>query len=150
MLVLGEVDCRFHIYYQAKKRNESILFIILETIRNYGLALEWLQCQGVNPIVLGNPPAGTYDRFEHDTPGKPYASPETLSVIYREFNKQMKSFCKSVEIIYLDIYSKTADENGFLKKEFAADAVHLNLKALPIIKEMLTQQITHPEYFFEG
>jgi hypothetical protein len=39
--------------------------------------------------------------------------------------------------MYLDIYLLAADEKGFLEKEFAADAVHLNEKALPLIKEML-------------
>jgi hypothetical protein len=142
MLVLGEIDCRFHIYYQATKKHEPILCIILETVRNYGLALDWLLCQGVSPIVLGIPPTGTYDRFEFDMPGKPYALPETLAEIYREFNKQMQYYCRSTGIPYLDIYSKTVDDKGFLKKEYAADAVHLNEKALPLIKEMLKERFS--------
>lgn len=150
MLTLGECDCRFHIYYQAKKRNVPIRDIIYETVMRYLMALEWMRHNNVEAIVLGIPPAGTYDRFEYDTPGKPYASPKMLTKIYREFNRKMKKTCEVNAYIYLDIYSKTADENGFLKKEYAADAVHLNEKALPIIKELLTQQIINPEYYFEG
>jgi len=141
MLVFGETDCRFHIYYQAQKRNSVIYAIINETVQQYGLALWLLLSQGVKPIVLGIPPPGTYDRFEYDTPGKPYASPEMLSMIYKLFNNTLKGWCKSKDFIYLDIYSKTADEKGFLKKEYAADAVHLNLNAKPLILEMLKERI---------
>ena len=141
MLVLGEIDCRFHIYYQAKKRGVFITDVIDETVHCYGLALEWLLSNGVDPIVLGITPVGTYDRFEFDTPGKPYASPEHLSLIYEVFNDRMKSWCNKRAFIYLDIYSKTADEKGFLKKEYAADAVHLNLNAKPLILEMLKERL---------
>jgi lysophospholipase L1-like esterase len=140
MLTLGEPDCRFHVYYQAKKRGVSICDIIDETVIQYGTALLWLLSEGVDPIVLGIPPTGTYDRFEYDTPGKPYASPEILAKIYRDFNNKMKAHCNEKGFIYLDIYSKTVDEKGFLKEEFAADGVHLNAKVLPLIKEMLKER----------
>jgi lysophospholipase L1-like esterase len=141
MLVLGEIDCRFHIYYQAQKRETYMSRIITETVYNYGAALDWMERQGVKPIILGIPPTGTYDGFERDTPGKPYASPEILSEIYRIFNNQMKFYCNFYGYIYIDIYSKTADEKGFLKKEYAADAVHLNLNAKPLILEMLKKEL---------
>ena len=141
MLALGECDCRFHIYYQATKRGKPIFDIIDETVQNYGLALQWIWRQNVNPIVLGITPTGTYDRFECDTPGKPYASPQMLSQIYKLFNQSMWIYCHQSHIVYLDIYARTADEKGFLKKEYAADAVHLNQKALPIIKELLKSEM---------
>ena len=137
MLTLGECDCHFHIYYQAKKRSVPIGHIIYETVMRYLMALEWMRHNNVEAIVLGIPPAGTYDRFEYDSPGKPYASPEMLAKIYKEFNRKMSKMCELNAYNYLDIYSKTVDEKGFLKKEYAADAVHLNEKALPLIKEML-------------
>jgi lysophospholipase L1-like esterase len=141
MLVFGETDCRFHIYYQAKKRVVSICDIIDETVFRYLEALEWIRDNHVDAIVLGIPPVGTYDRFEFDVPGKPYAPPETLTKIYKEFNKRMKKTCEGNAYIYLDIYSKTADEKGFLKKEYAADAVHLNLNAKPLILDMLKERL---------
>ena len=145
MLTLGECDCRFHVYYQSKKRGESTIDLINETVYYYGLSLRWMLKQDVVPIfVLGIPPPGTYDRFDYDTPGKPYASPNELAYIYREFNRKMKDWCdEQVLVFYLDIYSKTVDENGFLKKEYAADAVHLNQKALPLIKKKI-------EWIFEN
>ena len=142
MLVFGETDCRFHIYYQAQKRGVSISDIINETVFHYGLALHWLRGSGVIPIVLGISPPGTYNRFEYDMPGKPYASPEILAKIYSEFNTKMKLFCNMRAFAYIDIYSKTVDDKGFLKKEYAADAVHLNLNAKPLILEMLKERIT--------
>jgi lysophospholipase L1-like esterase len=137
MLVFGETDCRFHIYYQAQKRHAPIYDIIDETVQWYGQALQWMRKQGVEPIVLGITPTGTYDRFEFDVPGKPYASPQMLSQIYKLFNHEMWIYCNKNSFMYLDIYLLAADEKGFLEKEFAADAVHLNEKALPLIKEML-------------
>lgn len=138
ILNVGEIDCRIHIYYQAQKRGDDLCDIIDETVYRYGLALNWILKQDV-PIlfVLGIPPPGTYDRFEYDTPGKPYASPNLLSYIYREFNQKMKAWCEERLTFYLDIYSQTVDEKGFLKKEYAADAVHLNSKALPLIKKKI-------------
>ena len=142
LLTLGEIDCRFHIYYQSKKRNVSLSEIIKETVILYGCALHWLLSNGVDPIVLGIPPPGTYDRFKYDTPGKPYASPEILARIYSQFNTAMKQYCEEGSFAYLDIYSKTVDEQGFLKKEYAADAVHLSEKTLPLIKELLKEALT--------
>jgi lysophospholipase L1-like esterase len=142
MLVLGEPDCRFHIYYQASKRHIGIYDVIDETVQRYGQALQWMRNQGVEPVVLGIPPVGTYNGFERDFPGKPYASPQMLSQIYKLFNQEMWIYCNKNHFIYLDVYARTVDEKGFLKKEYAADAVHLNSKALPIIKERLTNELT--------
>jgi lysophospholipase L1-like esterase len=141
MLTSGEIDCRFHIYYQAKKRNVPTSYIVNETVRAYGEALFWLLSSGVDPIVLGITPPGTYNSYELDMPGKPYASPGMLARIYADFNTKMKEYCEEHAFIYLDIYSKTVDENGFLKKEYAADAVHLNEKSLPLIKELLKEEL---------
>ena len=141
LLTSGEVDCRYHIYYQAKKRKVPICEIIAETVVHYGAALLWLLNNGVNAIVLGITPPGTYDGFELDMPNKPYASPIMLATIYRDFNCSMKKFCEEHGFSYLDIYSKTVDARGFMREDYAADAVHLNEKALPLIKEMLKQVV---------
>ncbi len=48
-------------------------------------------------------------------------------------------FCQEEGYKYLDIYSKTIDSNGFRKKEYDEDDIHLNAKALPFIIDMLKE-----------
>lgn len=136
ILVLGEIDCRIHIYYQFKKNNEkyTISELMDNTIHNYNEVLKNLCEKGINFYVCGIPPSGWEENINKY---QWYATPEIHCKIYREFNDKLKIFCNENKYKYLDIYSKTVDEKGFMKKEYAEDIVHLNSKALPFVIDML-------------
>jgi len=138
ILVYGEVDCRIHIYYQFMKRNEkyTIEQLIDETINNYGIVMQKLKDMEIKFYICGISPAG-WEKNLNNYPW--YATLEVHSQIYREFNNILGKFCRKKGYKYLDIYSKTIDNNGFMKKEYAEDSVHLNNRALPFVIDMIKE-----------
>lgn len=139
ILVVGETDCRIHIYYQYKKQQEKIglLKLVLYTVLSYGEVMKQLKRMGVKFVICGIPPAGWEPNLNHYPY---YATPELHAHIYYEFNALLKTYCLSYGYPYLDIYSKTVGPDGHIKPEYAEDQVHLNLKAQPLLIEMLKEE----------
>ena len=132
----GEVDCRIHIYYQFKKNNEkySIEELIVNTVLNYGYVMEELKNMGINFYICGITPAG----WEPNLNNYPwYTTPDIHSRIYNTFNNVLKLYCEVHGHKYLDIYSKTVDIDGHMKREYSEDKVHLKRNALPFVIDML-------------
>ena len=125
ILVFGEIDSRIHIYYQYKKRGmkESMGHLIDKTIENYGVILGKLRELGVDFFVYGIPPAAKQENIYNR---EYYASEEERARINKKFDEKLKNYCKSKKYKYINIYSETCDEKGFIKKMYALDGVHLN------------------------
>ena len=140
VLAFGEIDCRLHIYYQYKKNEErrALTELIDDTISNYGRVLEKLREAGVNLLVYGVPPA-TKVRDEHRYPF--YAPPEIHSRINRMFNEKLREFCEENGYEYIDVHSRFSDESGFMLREYAADEIHLNGKAVDFVKGELSERL---------
>ena len=127
LLVFGEIDARVHIYLQYEKNNKEISIdrLINATVERYGETIRKLKADGFAVCVHGLPPAARKD-FESKLPF--LGSPEQRSEISREFNRKLGEFCQRSGVAFIDMQSIAADENGFMKKEYAADEVHLNRK----------------------
>jgi len=140
MLSFGEIDCRIHIYYQHKKSDEkySISDLIDRTISNYGEVMAQLQERGVNFCVYCVSPAAKVGN-EYKYPF--YGTPEVRSQINRTFNEKMKAFCQKNGYRFIDIYDKVADENGFMLKEYAGDEIHLNRKAVRLVRAEIREKM---------
>jgi len=140
VLAFGEIDCRLHIYYQYKKNKErrALTELIDDTISNYGRVLEKLREAGVNLLIYGVPPA-TKVRDEHRYPF--YAPPEIHSRINRMFNEKLREFCEENGYEYIDVHSRFSDESGFMLREYAADEIHLNGKAVDFVKGELSERL---------
>jgi len=140
MLSFGEIDCRIHIYYQHKKSNEkySVSDLIDRTISNYGEVMAQLKERGVNFCVYCVSPAAKVGN-EYKYPF--YGTPEVRSQINRTFNEKLKAFCQKNGYRFIGIYDKVADENGFMLKEYAGDEIHLNRKAVRLVRAELREKI---------
>ena len=140
MLSFGEIDCRIHIYYQHKKSDErySISDLIDRTISNYGEVMAQLKERGVNFCVYCVSPAAKVGN-EYKYPF--YGTPEVRSQINRTFNEKLKAFCQKNDYRFIDIYDKVVDENGFMLKEYAGDEIHLNRKAVGLVRAELREKI---------
>ena len=137
-LVFGEIDARVHIYLQYEKndRKVSIGELIDATVAKYGQMIERLKHDGFAVCVHGLPPAARKD-FESDLPFM--GSPQQRSEISREFNKKLSDFCRKNKNPFVDIQSIAASENGFMKKEYAADEVHLNGRVVPFARRKIAE-----------
>jgi len=140
MLCFGEIDCRIHIYYQHKKSDGkySIEELIDRTISNYGEVMAQLKERGVNFCVYCVSPA-TKVGNEYKYPF--YGSPEIRSQINRMFNERLRAFCEKNGYKFIDIYNRVADKDGLMLKEYASDDIHLNKKAVDLVREELRAKL---------
>jgi hypothetical protein len=140
MLSFGEIDCRIHIYYQHKKSNarHSISELIDRTISNYGEVMAQLKQRGVNFCVYCVSPA-TMVGNEYKYPF--YGAPEVRSQINRMFNEKLRTFCEKSGYVFIDIYDRVADKDGLMLKEYAGDEIHLNKKAVRLVKGELRNKM---------
>jgi len=148
-LVFGEIDARVHIYLQYQKNDERISIgkLINATVARYGETITNLREKGFAVCVHGLPPAARKD-FESNLPF--LGSPEQRSEISREFNIQLGEFCRGNGIPFIDVQSISADENGFIKKEYAADDVHLNGKIASFSKYKIVDAFRGSRNFQRG
>jgi hypothetical protein len=133
ILVFGEVDCRIHIYYQYRKNKGKYTIdqLIENTILSYGEVLKELSDMGINFFVYGVPPAAKQGNIYKCIF---YAPPKKRSEISRKFNGRLKKYCQDKGYKYIDIYSKTCDAEGFIKRQYSVDdGVHLNGKAMKFV-----------------
>lgn len=87
--------------------------------------------------ICGIPPVDWKENYSIVNIYKWQATPDTHEQIYKEFNSRLNTFCQEEGYKYLDIYSKTIDSNGFRKKEYDEDGIHLNRNTIPLVIYML-------------
>ena len=87
---------------------------------------------GIRFCVYGIPATGTQ---QNDYQYPFYGTPQIRSYICNEFNRRLKIFCEKNEYVFIDIYPKVSDAQGFLLREFAADQVHLNDKIVGFVRQ---------------
>lgn len=140
MLCFGEIDCRIHIYYQHKKSNEkhSINELIDRTISNYGHVMAQLKECGTNFCVYCVSPA---TKVENEYKYPFYGTPEIRTQINRTFNARLRAFCETNGYKFIDIYDKVADKDGLMLQEYAGDEIHLNKKAVALVRAELKEKL---------
>lgn len=58
-------------------------------------------------------------------------------------NSWIKNYCIKAGLIYLDYFSATVDDKGFLKPELANDGLHPNSEGYKIMQKLATEAITN-------
>ncbi|HQU84020.1 MAG TPA: SGNH/GDSL hydrolase family protein [Pyrinomonadaceae bacterium] len=58
-----------------------------------------------------------------------------------ELNKWIKSYCDEKGLVYLDYFSATVDDKGFLKAELANDGLHPNEQGYKIMQKLVAEAI---------
>lgn len=56
-------------------------------------------------------------------------------------NQWIKNYCHEKGLVYLDYFSATVDEKGFLKAELANDGLHPNAEGYKIMQKLATEAI---------
>ncbi|MFH1150622.1 MAG: SGNH/GDSL hydrolase family protein [Actinomycetota bacterium] len=138
VMVFGEIDCRIHIYdkHMESGGESSIDDLIGSTVSSYGEVLEMLKGMGFDLYVYGVPApvrAGNENLFD----SRYYAAPGTRSYIYSEFNERLGEHCRVHGYPYIDIHSRIADADGFMRPEYVADRIHPNKKVLEFVRPLI-------------
>jgi hypothetical protein len=135
LLVLGEIDCRIHIYRQHIIKKKPVLDVARRTVKRYLSAVESVQSLGYRVAVLDIPPAtrqGNFFNLDH------YGTRIQRAGIIRVFNGELRRECMARGIAFVGIYEDVADERGYLKDEYALDDdAHLKPEVVPFVTERL-------------
>ena len=134
MFVLGEIDCRVHIYqiYEKEGETKPLETYIENTVNRY---ITYIKTLNRNVILQTVPPAGYYDPNTYPF----YGSAKDRAYINKTFNELLSKRCESENIPCVDIYDKVALPNGMANPEYLKDHVHLNLKATNLIVKRLRE-----------
>jgi lysophospholipase L1-like esterase len=68
------------------------------------------------------------------TPGRP---PESILIL----NRWIKEYAASHSLVYLDYFSATVDDKGFLRAELTEDGLHPTAKGYEIMNPLLERAI---------
>jgi hypothetical protein len=125
----GEIDCRCHVHKHINKTTtyQSIIDnIVTKYFEAISLIIEVskikLKYVGVYNIV---PPVEKYNTPENEY--YPYLGTDDERKIYNlYFNEKLKEKCNEKNYLFIDIYDKYIDENGFLRKDCSDGIVHID------------------------
>ncbi len=112
----------------------------LEAIEgNLASMVELAQANDINVVLASVLPVSDYNTNK--------AGEKIIRTVQRPpaqilaLNQWIKSFCAERKLVYLDYFSATADDKGFLKAEIAGDGLHPNAKGYEIMKTLAEQAI---------
>lgn len=127
LLVIGEVDCRWHLPLQAAKQNRDANEIVHECVDRFFHAHLALKEAGYRVVGWGNHPSSTQS---HDpTPSDPvYGDCLLRNKISLEWNDYLEKKCKESGIEFISIIRELINVDGLTKMEYFKDYCHLNPK----------------------
>lgn len=125
MLIVGEVDCRWHLPKKSNDNNVDIYEVVEECVDRFFNNYLELKNKGYKIIGWGGHPS-TIDGHD-DNPDKPvFGSCSTRNSISRTWDKLLKDRCDSNNIPYISIMEYLIDEDGLTKMEYFMDYCHLD------------------------
>ncbi len=102
---------------------------------NYTAIATLAQANGIKVIFASVLPVHDYNPQRQVTKGRP---PERILAL----NNWLKAYCEKHGHTYLDYFSKTVDDKGFLKAELANDGLHPNAEGYKIMVPLAEAAIT--------
>ncbi len=128
VVMLGEVDTGFVIWYRAAKYGVPVGDALTKTLTTYGQFLQKIKARGLLPICISAPLPTIQD---DDDWGEIANQRKSVTATQRErteltlkFNREMERFCAAGGITYISLDSESLGEDGLVK------AVLLNKDAL--------------------
>jgi hypothetical protein len=141
MLIVGEVDCRWHLPKQSSLQNKKIEELVEECVTRYFECYLDLINRGYKVIVWAGHPSTTAGH--NDNLGCPvYGDCEYRNKISFYWNDVLKNLCEINDIPFLSIMDYLVDENKITKMEYFLDYCHLKSSlVLPFVYEELKKII---------
>jgi len=146
----GEIDCRANIHKHVNEEN-SYQNIINDIVKNYfeAIYLNVKDFSSIKTLIFNIVPPTDVNLMHNDEEIQKFVLTKNANEIpwkgsneerknyHLYFNKKLKEFSNKYNFIFLDIYNKYCDDNGFLKRELSDGNVHINDGIY--IKEFLKQ-----------
>ena len=136
LFVLGEIDCRVHVYRQSIITGRHPNDIISDTVEKYGHIIKSVRDDNnVNVAVHDVPPATAQPNvylLDH------YGTRDQRAEIARRFNFILGNWCEKNDICFVQLYPYISDERGWLKEEYAIeDGAHVSEEVVPFVVQEL-------------
>lgn len=136
MLVVGEVDCRWHIPRQADLQGRDVLEVTRECVKRFFQCLLHLMLDGYNVIGWGGHPSTTDGHS--DNPNSPvFGDYLTRNRVSMEWSRYLGSLCDAADIKFVSIVEDLINEDGLTRMDYFSDYCHLNANAFPIMLHKL-------------
>jgi hypothetical protein len=123
VFVLGEVDCRIHIYHKAMTTEQTPSRYIRGTIDRY-LAYVSVLTKDISLAVLSVVPTGVENGSVYGY--RHCANDATRKEITLEFNAVLRQRCEDLGLRFIDIYPHLIDSNGIRRSDLVYDTAHIN------------------------
>jgi hypothetical protein len=134
MLIVGEIDCRWHIPKKITLQNLPAEEVVLEFINDLFPAFINLQENGYNVVGWGGQPSTTGNH--NDDPDNPvYGDCLFRNKISLLWNDLLYNKCKEHGMKFVSIIRDLIDESGLTKMEYFMDYCHLTQKSFPMVLE---------------
>ena len=125
MLIVGEVDCRWHLPLQAKLQNKSNKEVVQECVDRLFDVYKDLTSRDYRLIGWGGHPSTIEDH--DDNPSKPvFGDCLNRNSLSMYWDKTLRKKCEEVNIPYVSILEDLIDDNGYTKMEYYNDYCHLD------------------------
>jgi len=136
MLVVGEVDCRWHLPKQAQINQRCELETTRECVDRFFECICDLRALGYHMIGWGGHPSTTASHS--DDPYNPiFGDCFTRNRISLEWSRYLGERCLENSIPFLSIIEDLIDENGLTRMEYFRDYCHLGENAFTIMEKQL-------------
>lgn len=132
-IVVGEVDCRWHLPKQSEVQNRPINDLVEEAINRFFRCYLDLKERGYKVITWGGHPSTTSGH--DDDLNKPvYGDCVTRNKISLYWNDYLKKISDENNVKFLSVMKYLIDDDGLTKMDFFLDYCHLNTwKILPFV-----------------
>ena len=122
ILIVGEVDCRYHLPKQAELQKRQLIDITVECVDRYFHSI--MEFSNVcNVIAWGVHPSSI---APHREGGHIYGSMELRNYVSVLFNKRLRELCEWKKIQFRSIYHHLVNSCNVTKMEYYIDDLHLN------------------------
>ncbi len=124
MLIVGEVDCRWHLPKIIKEEKRTIKNVVEECIDRFFKCYIKLVSDNIKVICWAGHP--TTNRDHSDDKSEPiYGNVIFRNEISLYWNDYLKYKCENNDISFLSIMKYLIDDNGYTRKNFYMDYCHL-------------------------
>jgi hypothetical protein len=136
-LIVGEIDCRWHLGYNSNTCGRPIDECIEECVDRFFMCYIDLKKRGYKCIVFSVHPASTQGHREI-ADGPFYGEYKNRNRITEAFNNLLRQKCKIHKIPYCEYYSDLMHDDYEPKMEYFMDTLHLKgSRVLQIVESKL-------------
>lgn len=139
MLIVGEIDCRWHLPKKVIIQNRTPEDVVQECIDEFFPAFLDLQESGYNVVGWGGHPSTT--RGHSDDPDNPiYGDCLFRNKISLLWNDLLYNRCQEHGMKFVSIIRDLINDDGLTKMEYFLDDYHLKASVLPLVIEKCKQE----------